>query len=327
MRKLGVLTVLTIGIFFVVQNAQAITIIPPSFEFQVKPGETIKTKIKLFNEEQQAKQLYSDVTNFTAQGETGNPQFDLKAQRVDLSAWIDVGPGPYPMQAGDRIEVPITINVPKDAEPGGHYAAVFFTTKPPDTEESGSIGIASAIGSLFLVRVEGEIREQGSLIEFSVAEGKTLFSRAPIDFFVRFSNTGNVHLRPTGTLTIKNMFGGTSDTIDVNPGKGATLPGQIRKYEVKWERGQVQAGTGSAWSDFWKEFSNEWNNFAIGKYTASLALTYGITPAGNASGELDFWVLPWHVLLVSLFTLAIVVVLLIFFIKRYNAWIIRKAKQ
>ena len=315
-----------VGIFCSVQEAQAITLIPPSYEFQTAPGQTVDTTVKLFNETAESMILYPETRNFTAAGESGVPTFDFEAPIEGLSSWLQLEGGSFILEPGQRVELAITIKVPQDAEPGGHYAALFFSTNPPKTEDEGQIAIGSKIGTLFLVRVEGEIIEKGSIEEFFLGDHQKTLNRLPAELYLRFQNTGNVHLRPTGTITITNLFGKESAKVDLNEAKGATLPETIRKYEAIWEKGQVKETTGNIWSNFWKEYSNEWNNFAFGRYKAEIDLTFGSDSKQTATAKLSFWVLPWRVIVVFALILLVVIFLLIFLIKRYNAWLIKKAK-
>lgn len=303
-------------------TTRALTLIPPSVEISLTPGQTTTTVIKLYNETQNKLQLYTEVRDFTAKGETGQPSYDFTGDPTGFSSWVSLPKGPIDLEPGQRTEIPITVSVPTNADPGGHYASVFFGSTPPG---DGQVKISSKLGTLLLGKVAGAVEEQGSVSEFGFVTGKTFYTRPPVDFFFRFNNSGNVHLRPTGTITIKNMFGSTVDSFEVNPSLGATLPNSIRRYEATWEKRPITQTSGSFIGKFFSEYKNEWNNFAIGKYTAQLSLTISSAKSGG-SASLSFWIVPWHLLIVWIIILALVIFLLIFLIKRYNAWILKKAQ-
>ena len=69
----------------------------------------------------------------------------------------------------------------------------------------------------------------------------------------------------------------------------------------------------------------EWNNFAFGRYTAELNLEYGIE-GETAQASFSFFIIPWRILSIVLFILAVLVFSFIIGIKKYNKWIIAKAK-
>ncbi|MFA6512223.1 MAG: hypothetical protein WCV86_03825 [Patescibacteria group bacterium] len=338
MQKLA-MALIVLGIFFVfgLEKAQALTIIPPSTEFQVDPGETYETTIKLFNETQSDLTLYTDVRNFTQLGETGTPNFDFDAELAGLASYITVTPGPIPVGAGERVEVAVKIAFPLDAEPGGAYASVFFTETPPVPTAPGQVAISSKLGSLLIVRVSGDILEMGAVSDFGTevcnSETKTCaehggtYNRLPIEFFMRYTNTGNVHLRPSGTIAIKNILGGTTATLEMNDADGATLPDSTRKYTAVWEKERVNADEGNIWTDFWQEFGNEWRNFGLGRYTAMVTVTAGEDTIITDTGTLTLWIWPWRVLVISLLVLVALVLIIFFGIKRYNAHILKKAAE
>lgn len=307
------------GLF--VGTARAVTIIPPSLEFSVQPGETIETKVKLFNETADTLTQYSSVANFQAKDETGTPAFADENDLTDLASWITIDAGPFALVSGDRLEIPVTISVPANAEPGGHYAGIFFSNQAPDvTGQGGQIGIAAKVGSLILVRVAGDISERASIAEFGSDGGETMYNRLPVDFVLRMQNQGNVHVRPTGTVTVRNIIGGTTRELTVNPTLGAVLPASTRRFDMTWERSAVDEKT-----SFFKEFANEWQNFALGPYTANLAITYGLANDKTATATYSFWVLPWRVLLTTIVLIVLLIWGISWLVGRYNVWIVKKA--
>ena len=315
--------VAAVGSIFLPSAVGAITLIPPTLELGLIPGQASTTSIKLFNETANSVELFTETRSFSAKGESGQPEFDFNTDPIDLGSWVSVEKGPIVLSAGQRYEVPVTITPPANADPGGHYAAVFFTTSPP---ADGQVRIASKIGTLILARIAGDVDEAGSIVEFGTDEGQKLFNRLPVSFYARFENTGNVHLKPSGELVIKSMFGQTAVKVDFNASKGATLPDSIRKYELVWEKGSVNSAALNFWSKFWEEYSNEKRNFSIGRYTATLTATAGTDNLVTDSAGFSFWIFPWHMILAWLIIAVVVVFILIMLIKQYNKWVIKKAQ-
>ncbi len=326
MRNCIIGLVLAIGLWFIgMGSAHAITLIPPSLEIGLKPGTVYNTEIKLYNETAAAIELYTEKVNFGAVGETGRPAFDFNTDTsVGLVSWMDIEEGPITVQPGERYQVPLTIITPANADPGGHYATVFFGTSPPADSQ---VNISSKVGTLVLARVDGEVIEQGSIAEFGTESGATVYSRLPIELYARFQNAGNVHLKPAGTITFKNMLGQEVDTIEFNAKNGATLPDTIRKYQATWEKAAVVQTTGNSWSNFWEEYKNEKNNFSLGRYTAVLSVTAGSTDSVADSATTSFWVLPWYMISVWGIGVLLVILVLVIGIKKYNSWIVKKSQS
>lgn len=317
------LIILAAAIFFftAVQSARAITLIPPSLEFGVKPGETLSTKVKLFNESPTDTVLYTSTDNFIAGDDQGTAKF-TNTPSEDLASWIKASPDPIALRTGERADVDFQISVPANADPGGHYGAIFFGTAPEVPAGTSGVAVGNKVAALVILRVEGSIRESGALTSFATEGKSTTFSSPPVQFTLRFTNDGNVHLRPAGTIAIRNMLGGTTTTLQVNPSQGAVLPKTERKYSATWEKNM----DGKAPEGFFETVRHEWNNFAFGPYTAEVALTYGLANDKTVSGSLRFWIFPWQLLLIALVIIVLLVLLIIFLVKRYNRWIIAKAK-
>ncbi len=323
---LAATSALVLGLCVSIRSALAITVIPPTQEFlSVRPGETIETKVKIFNEEATAKTIYASTANFGALDETGTPNILAEADKSDLASWMKVDGEGRLVQPGERLEFAVKIEVPVDAPPGGHYAAVLISPEPPaPSGDSTQVAISQKVASLVLVSVEGVVKESGSIASFTTAGGRKTFSRLPVDFLIRFMNSGNVHLRPTGGITIRNLLGGTSSTLTVNPGLlQAVLPQQVRKFDAGWEKETLAGEQGT----FIQELGRELKNFGLGPYTAELSLQYGAAKDKVVVANLQFQIFPWRVLLLSLIILVLVILLLVIYIRRYNRWIIARNQK
>ncbi len=215
------------------------------------------------------------------------------------------------LMPGDTRDVNFTIKAPKDAEPGGHYAAIFTSTSPPEEQQ---IGLGEKTGVILLVTVPGDIREKAELLEFSLASGKKLYNRPPVEFLVRIKNTGNIHFKPKGRISI-NGWAGEKENINANPIGGNVLPNSVRAYHPLWEGPEETGG-------FMEELKNEWNNFGFGRYNAHLEMDWG-TKGEKFISNVKFWVFPWRVLLIGL----IVVVIVLLILRRYNKAIVKRAQK
>lgn len=273
---------------------EGLTISPPLVELSLNPGETSKQQVKLTNPTNQLVEVYPSAMNFEASGEGGEPAFtsaSASASRYSLANWLSFQEGKIALTPEQVVDFKYQISVPENAEPGGHYGVIFFGTEPPETQKDVSqVALASMIGELILVRVPGDINENASLTDFST---KKFYLKGPVEFSLRIKNLGNIHFKPQGDITIKNMFGNTVETMKVNEAKGNVLPESTRKFTENWQPG----------------------GFLFGKFTANTGLNYGETNQ-NLSGNLNFWIVPiWFIIVVSIIILAIIV-LIIWKVKR-----------
>lgn len=310
-------------------ETKAITIIPPRVELSADPGSKASGVVKIYNETETTLSLYTSTANFTAkQGKEGVPEF-LAPDENDygLASWIEIEKGPISVLPKEYLAIDYAINVPFGADPGGHYAGIFFGSGNPDEKESKTaVGLSSKAGILVLLGVSGKVSEIGKLEEFILKEQKSFFERLPVDFVIGFRNDGNVHLRPEGEIMIKNIFGKQVAAIGVNKRKIGTginiLPNTARHMEASWKNSEGDMpGSGQ---DFWSKAKAEKENFAFGKYTASLNLVYG-SKRGAVQEDITFWVFPWHLILVYFLSAAILILVLRILVKKYNKWIISQA--
>lgn len=296
--------------------AQALTVSPARLELNVDPGMSTSDEFTLINEQDSDQVFYTSVENFEAQGESGTPNFT--PGKDGLAAWVQVAPT-VTIKKGEKIKVPFTINVPQDADAGGHFAAIFLSTQPPAVK-GGEVSVGAKVGMLMLIRVSGDIKEDGGVRSFLLKNGGHFATTLPIDFVYRFNNNGNDRAKPVGSINIKNTFGITTQTLDANNREGNVLPNSVRRFEVRWGTEEPLPASAS----FFSFVKYEMRNFALGVYFANLDLTFGTT--GKSSTSLYFVVIPWHLLIIIIIIVIIIFLLLSFVLKRYNQFIIKQAR-
>jgi len=262
------------------QEAFTMTVTPPLFQLSLSPGERWSSQLKVVNNNPYNITVYGTVTDFRATGEGGRgaflplPELAPKQESThSLGTWIAISSDPIIVPAEQSANIPFTINVPENAEPGGHYAAILVGTRPPKTEGS-MVSVSSMISSLLFVRVGGNIVEEGVIREFS--NDKTFYKKPEVTFTVRFENKGNVHLLPQGNITIYNMWGKQRGIIPINQDSdfGNVLPDSIRKFIFTWEGDE--------------------NFFEIGRYKAVATIAYGEELRKNTYRTVYFWIVPFE---------------------------------
>lgn len=294
------------------ESGQALSISPPLVELKADPGQTVKATIKLTNISSGELLIKTQFNDFGAKNESGEPNIifdDTGNSAFSLRQWIK-SPEPFKIasKASKTLEFPI--EVPKDAEPGGHYAVIRFSGTAPEVEDNG-VSLSASIGTLVLLNVSGDVKENASLVDFYAAtpnfEKSGFFENGPINFVQRIRNDGNVHVKPTGVVEIYDMFGkhvgsqrvnGDPSSND-NPPK-SVLPQSIRRFDEKLDKGWM-----------------------FGKYEARLTLQYG--EGKTLMSTVTFWVIPYKLIALIIVGGGALGLGLFFGIKRYNKYIIDKA--
>jgi hypothetical protein len=320
---LAFFAIITLGILAYPNNSFAVTLTPTRFEIAGDPGETLTEEITLINETESAETYYPSFSNFEAQGESGSPAF--VEPKDDLGTWIHTDISSVYLAPHQQKIVPFKVVVPKDAEPGGHFAVIFWGTSP-----SGKTGVSigAKTGILVLLTVKGEVKEAAGLLNFNTENNKFWYKTLPVSFEYRFKNDGGDRIKPEGIITMRDTLFLPAEVIDANPAQGNVLPNSTRKIKVDWikhERAADYVAPDSFLKKFLSDAGYEWRNFAVGLYSAHFNVVYGLQ-GQQVKKTAYFFVFPWELLIVL-----ILLFIIVFWggkklIRRYNKFIITQAR-
>ena len=282
------------ALLLVPSQTDALSITPAIREISLTPGAEKTAVIEVENDMSEAVKLTTEVVNFTAKENTGDPVYDFDGTPTGIATWVDVEEGPVTLQPGQTKEYTATFTVPASAQAGGHYAGIVFSFGESGTvAEQGQVVIESKVGIPFLATVTGSYTEKGEVVSFGTVGNTTSYTEGPVSFgTVKFKNTGDIHSKPTGSVVITNMFGKTVKTISVNADKAAVLPGSIRSFEV------------GDWTDVGNGF---------GKYTATITMSSGTT---TDSATVSFWILSTMGIVIAVVVVVILIVLIVLLAKK-----------
>ena len=266
-------------------DGMKMTITPPLIKNNMNPGQLWKSAIKIVNNNSHEITIHTEVLDFKGGKDNGTVEFLEKKEKKDdekisthlLSEWIIMDSEPITIPAFKSKEISFIIDVPKDAEPGGHYAAILAGVNPPDKKIIGSVTkVSSLLASLILLNVQGDIKEEGKIRDFSTK--KIVYPEANIDFNLRFQNTGNVHIQPQGEIDIFNMYGKKVAQLPINHKTefGNTLPGDTRKWTYNWKKDK--------------------SILDMGRYRADLIISYGNKEKTTVNKSLYFWIIDFKIL-------------------------------
>ena len=260
---------------------------PQVIEFSANPGDpTVENVVRITNGSDVPLDIVPTAVNFVAGGEEGEPELTDETTSFSLAQWITVSPSSFMLGPGEAQDFLVSVNVPIDAEPGGHFGAVQFEGTPPENDDV-QIAQKFNVTPLILVSVAGDIVEQANIESFESTQSFWSNER-PITFDTRIENSGNVHFKPRGTVTIKNMFGNEVATIPLS--ESNVLPDSIRKITTEW------SDTG----------------FAVGQHTAEVSFVYGEDDT-ILTAEASFIVFPYQTIVpIALITLFVLFVLIKF---------------
>ncbi len=280
---------------------QGLTITPFLLERQMQKGDTSNEIIDIINTSDQPMPVDITINDFVPVGDNGQQLFMDGGKgdpRYSLSSWITIESNPKQNLAPhERTSLEFSIHPPMNAEDGGHYGAILFSFMPPQPEGS-AVAVAQKLGAIILVKL-GKVSESGQIVKFGAI--KFFHEYPPVEFTTVFKNTGNVHVKPRGSIVVTNMFGRKIASVLVNENANNVL-----------------ADTERAFTSTWKD------RFGFGPYRAEVRLVYG------DSGQIEtarttFWIIPWKITLAVAAGLFILLVLLIGGVRRYNRWLLKRA--
>ena len=269
---------------------------PGKLELQLSPGQSQTIDLTVANRLGSDKIFSISEEDFTGSNNPDQPVILLGSDRGPYSLKDDIYiPSPtIPIPFGDKAHIPITVTVPMNAQPGALYGSVLVSVvSVTGTTTSNGIGasnpIITRIGTLFFVRIPGEVNAEGRLSGFSLASGGVVWSSSlsktsPILFNILFKNTGDVYLAPYGTISVTNMMGSTVANISVDP--WFAMPQSVRFRQVEWDP-----------------------TFLFGRYVAHAVINRGYVSTSTATDTADvvFWVIPWGIILLVFVGLVIII--------------------
>jgi len=180
---------------------QSIEISPPSLELEVNPGQTTTITTKVRNKGNIAYEMTPRIEDFTASGEEGQVELIDKGPWA-ISSWSDITPKSFTLDPKQEQDVQVTINVPPQNIGGGKYGAIVFSVQGKASANTAAVN--QEIASLFLLRVSGPVQESLQAVDFTAP---SFIEFGPVPLSLRLQNTGNVHVRTTGVISIMNMLG------------------------------------------------------------------------------------------------------------------------
>lgn len=280
-------------------NAGDFVIGPGRVEAEVKPGETVVRYITVTNRISDNR-VFELVVEDVAGG-SGDSVVQLMGNEpgpYTLRDYVSFPDNKITLALGERARIPVTITMPIDADPGGHYGSVLVTTVRDGSDEDPTEApgtrspIIARVGVLLFITVPGDVVKSGITRSLSLIGKPWWFEKGPVRFGIAYENTGSLHLNPYGELRITNMFGEEVGYQKLDP--WFVLPKSLRTREVEWNR-----------------------EFLLGRYVAEVHVNRGYDDIIDIE-KVVFWVLPWKIVAGTFVGLFIIFFCIRFFLRTFE---------
>ncbi len=273
---------------------------PGKVDLTIRPGESKTVTMTVTNRTGERRAFAITTEDAMGSYDTSVPVVLLGSDRgpYSLKDYVQYAHPRFELNHNERALIPVTISIPADAEPGGHYGSVLVETVSIESEGERTedtvpqSAVVARIGTLFFITVPGDTLHDGEVTRFSTLDDRAFFGSGPIAFGILFRNNGSIHLAPYGEVRITNLFGQEVDFVTLEP--WFVLPQSERLREITWNR-----------------------ELLIGRYTATLYLNRSYGDVIDTK-YVTFWVLPWKLLGIAFASVFVVVFLIRLFFRSFE---------
>jgi hypothetical protein len=274
------------------QGSNGYIVSPVREELVIEPGKSQTVTLTIENATNNTTVARAIVNDFEAAGdETGQPKIlldeNVSAGSNSFKSLIGKLPS-LNLGAHGKKQMDVTVSVPANANAGGYYGAIRFISDTGQNDKN--VALSASVGTIFLVKVPGNLKESLQLVEFTAAKngsnGRLFINSGEMTIVTRLRNDGTIHVKPFGRVAITDGRGKEIEAYEFNnvEPRANVLPNSTRKFEDKLK-----------------------NKSWLGKYTVTANFGYG-SSGSLITAKTTFWVIPtWFMILVGVIIVALIV--------------------
>jgi hypothetical protein len=197
-------------VFAAVQGHAGLTITPARYEGIVAPGKSCEGVYTVRNDFPTKTEVIASFRDWFILPENNN---------IPISGWISIKPNEFLLKPGESKDVHFTVHVPTAAK--GVSVAMFSFS--PRAEKNG---ITSMMSVSLYITVAGTEK-----IGWEINDIKLDKSSSEFKMTAQVQNKGNVHVRPSGTVTINSANKDLVFAMIIPEGR-PVYPGAIRSIKA-----------------------------------------------------------------------------------------------
>lgn len=179
----------------------------PHLRWTLEPGTSAQADVRLFNGGDTAGRALTFAANALTLAGGGFGVALVDDPRDGPTTWVTYPDTVVPLDPGQEHVLPIRVDVPAGTAPGGYIIGLVVQPQPDDTDavaESGTTGLQVMYRQAMAILIDVPGPRTPSLAIGAV----TSFDGGQQSIIsIALENTGNVHLQPSGTVTIADATG------------------------------------------------------------------------------------------------------------------------
>lgn len=216
------------------QNPIHLQVSPVKQKLSLDPGSSYVSSFKVQNVGTEAFNYSTEAVPYSTTDVNYSPNYSSISTYSQISQWItfDEKLKTGHLEPGQTVDVPFTIDVPKDVPSGGQYAAIMAQTEDGNADDA-NIRVVNRVGMILYANIPGNTRAEGSVIENKVPG--FLFN-PPITVTALVENTGNIETTAEYIFKIWPLF--SNETVynnEENPGTLDIMPETRRFSTISWD--------------------------------------------------------------------------------------------
>jgi hypothetical protein len=223
-------------------NGYCVNVSPSKIELSISSSRTYEGVLEVRNAEQGVLDVKLRTENWFKAVE------GIAKETGTNLEWLKLTPASFELKGQEKRDVRYRVNIPESAR--GELNAMIFIEAKPRAASQGAISINTSIGVPIYVIITGT-----EILKAKVKKVEVM-KNGPLLLNVLIENSGNVHIRPTGTIVIaRSPEGATKQSPEIvlplNEYNYPILPNSSRTLEIRADKA-----------------------LAPGKYTAGVQMEY-----------------------------------------------------
>lgn len=298
--KITTLASLAFGLLLLAQPLQAasrFSVSPLLIDHATEGRDIITDTITIKNLENRITRVYASVHEIEITDGGAIKEFvpaSMSEGKTSITSWIEISRARIELAPLSDYEVPLTIRIHPNTEPGEYHAFIGFASGSNRDEIEQTILSGLGSGVILKITIDDKRREQLQIVSYT-SDRMVVRPDGENKLSYSLQNNGDIPLIPKGEVIIYNNRGVEVATVPVNTDGEALAPGATL------------------------DFTEQLPFFSrLGKHKAYLAIEYGENQTAAVFDTLYYYSMPWYYLAGLFSLLATFFVVLVLVVRRYT---------